>query len=127
VCGQITMSGNAQLVGAETIIAEGDITITGNSDLNEAAEDLPLIISTSGDVTLTGNSDVAAVIYAPSGDILLQGNTGLYGCAVGLSVTGGGNNDVVYPIDLRERDDLPGAEVGGGGEQTVNIVTWQIE
>ncbi len=127
VCGQITMSGNAQLVGGETIIAEGDIAISGNSDLNEAAADLPLIISIGGDVTLTGNSDVAAVIYAPSGNILLQGNTGLYGCAVGLSVTGGGNNDVVYPIDLRERDDLPGAGGGGDGEQTVSIVSWQIE
>jgi len=127
VCGQITMSGNAQLVGGETIIAEGDIAISGNSDLNEAAADLPLIISTGGDVTLTGNSDVAAVIYAPSGDILLQGNTNLYGCAVGLSVTGGGNNDVVYPIDLRERDDLPGAWDGGDGEKTINIVTWQIK
>jgi hypothetical protein len=128
VCGKITMSGNAQLVGGETIIAEGDIAISGNSDLNEAAEDLPLVISTGGDVTLTGNSDVAAVIYAPSGDILLQGNTGLYGCAVGLSITGGGNNDVVYPIDLRERDDLPGAGNGGGsGENTVKIVSWEIK
>jgi cytoskeletal protein CcmA (bactofilin family) len=126
VCGQITMSGNAQLVGGETIIAEGDIAISGNSDLNEDAADLPLVISTGGDVTLTGNSDVAAVIYAPSGNILLEGNTGLYGCAVGLSVTGGGNNDVVYPIDLRERDDLPGAETGEGGVETINIVSWQI-
>jgi cytoskeletal protein CcmA (bactofilin family) len=127
VGGQIQMSGNAQLLGAETIVAEGDIAISGNSDLNEAAADLPLVISTSGDVTLTGNSDVAAIIYAPSGDILLSGNTGLYGCAAGLSITGGGNNDVVYPIDLRDRDDLPGSGVGGDGEQTLNIVSWQIE
>ena len=113
--------------GGETIIAEGDIALTGNSDFNEAAESIPFIISTGGDVTLTGNSNVAAVVYAPNGHISLQGNTDLYGCAVGLSITGGGNNDVVYPIDLRERDDLPGEGDGGDGEKTVNIVSWQIK
>jgi hypothetical protein len=125
VCGQIAMSGNAQLLGGETVVAEGGITITGNSDLNEAAGDIPIVISTGGDVTLAGNSDVAAVVFAPNGQILLQGNTGLYGCAVGLSVTGGGNNDVVYPIALRERDDLPSA--GDDGEKTASVVSWQIK
>jgi hypothetical protein len=125
VCGDIIMSGNSdEFVGNQTVIAEGNIQLTGNSDFNEDAEEIPFVISLDGDVTLTGNSDVAAVVYALNGDITLTGNSSLYGSAVGLSVTGGGNNDVLYPMDLRDREDLPGHGESEGS--TLTIVSWQV-
>jgi hypothetical protein len=114
ICGAIIMTGNSsELVGGEAVIAEGDISLMGNSDFNEAAEDIPFVISTDGDITTLGNSNVAAILYAPNGHAYLSGNSDVYGAVVGLSVTATGNNDIFYPSDLLEaRDDLPDDIVG---------------
>jgi cytoskeletal protein CcmA (bactofilin family) len=122
ICGDIIMTGNSsELVGGEAVIAEGDISLKGNSDFNEAAEDIPFVISTDGDITTLGNSDIAAILYAPNGHAYLSGNSDIYGAVVGLSVTAQGNNDVFYPSGLLEaRDDLP-AGITGLEIRTYNI------
>ena len=123
--GALAMSGNqsAKFTGGQTIVVDGNITLTGNSSCNEAAENIPVIISQNGNITLAGNNYAAAIMYAPNGAVSLSGNSKLYGCAVGQSVTGSGNSRIAYPIDLRNREDLPGDDSGGGGGTTVSGIT----
>lgn len=123
VGGGITMTGNSsQLVGGEVVIAEGGIALRGNSKLD--AEDIPFVVSNS-DITITGNNWTSAIVYAPKGDIVLSGNSKVYGSVVGLSVTGSGNNDIEYPIWLRENlpDVVDGDDDEGG---TLGILTYNI-
>jgi predicted acyltransferase (DUF342 family) len=106
IAGDFSNTGNANIVGGETIIVDGNITLTGNSGFNEDVYDIPLIITTQGDVTVTGNSGVTGIIYAPNGDVVLEGNSDVYGAVIAETVSATGNNDLVYPIGLREREDL---------------------
>jgi hypothetical protein len=123
--GAISMSGNsASFNGGSWVIAEGNITLTGNSQL--AAEQIPVIMSTSGTATLAGNNWTSAIIYAPNGAITLSGNSRLYGSAVGESISGSGNSKIIYPVDLRNRQGLPGESSGGTTVSSVAIRTYSI-
>lgn len=125
--GAISMSGTgaASFAGGQTIVAEGNITLTGNSQL--AAEELPFIMSTNGAVTLSGSNWTSAVIYAPNGTISLSGNSRLYGSAVGQSIVGSGSSKITYPIDLRNREDLPGNVSSGSVLDTMTIRNYAIQ
>jgi len=115
--GTISMSGNTNIEGSATIVAVGNIQVTGNTKLDP--DDIPLIISTDGNITATGNSWTSAILYAPNGGIVMSGNSKVYGCVIGESISASGNNVVEYVTGLRGRGDLPGS---GGLE----ILTWQI-
>jgi len=106
VDGTITMSGNSRIEGSYVIVAEGDIQLTGNSMLD--LDDIPVIVSTDGNITVTGNNWTSAVLYAPVGDIILTGNSKVYGSVVGTDISAAGNSEVRYPTGLRDRGDLPG-------------------
>ena len=125
VMGNINISANTDLYGLYDIIGEGDISIGANSSLNDvddlAPEDIPFIISTGGDITFLGNGYAAGIVYAPEGDIYLGGNSGVYGSVVGQTVTGLGNNGIVYPVGLRDVDELHGGEDGGIVMRTYTI------
>ena len=109
--GAMSLSGNSNgFTGGHTVIAEGNISMSGNSQL--PAEQIPFIMSTNGTVTLSGNAWTSAILFAPNGAVTLSGNSRLYGSAVGTSITGGGNCKITYPTDLRNRDDLPGTVTG---------------
>jgi len=128
IVGSLTLGGNGDLVGGTHVFVEnGDISLQGNTTLT--ADKLPFIMAIHGDVTVTGNSNpVSAIIYAPEGDIVLQGNCQLIGCAVGKTVTGSGNSKVEYLMDLRDRSDLPGREdQGPGGGLGLQIHTYTIQ
>jgi hypothetical protein len=118
VDGTISMSGNTRIEGPGTIIAIGNITATGNSKL--LPDNIPFIISTTGNISTAGNSWTSAAFYAPNGDVLMTGNSRIYGCVIGQGITAEGNNKVEYVSDLSQRDDLP----SGGGTK---ILTWQIQ
>jgi hypothetical protein len=127
VVGSISTAGNVDLTGGGHIFAEtGTISLAGNDTLTAAQ--LPFIMAIHGDVTITGNSNpVSAIIYAPEGNIALQGNCKLIGCAVGESVTGSGNSKIEYLMDLRDRDDLPGRGESSSTGIGLNIRTYNIQ
>lgn len=114
------MTGNTNIVGPGTVVAVGDIEVTGNAKLDP--DNIPVLYSINGGIKVTGNSWSSVVLYAPSGEVTLTGNSKVYGSIVGKSVRNTGNNGVEYPVDLREREDLPDDASGGG----LSIMTWQI-
>ncbi len=128
VVGDITTAGNVDLTGGGHVFSEtGDISLSGNDTL--LADDVPFIMAISGNVDVTGNADpVSAIIYAPDGIISLLGNCHLIGCAVGSEVSGGGNSEITYLMDLRDRDDLPGRDGAGHGDGLgLQIRSYEIE
>jgi hypothetical protein len=128
VKGGIALSGNSNgFTGGHTVIAEGNITMSGNSTVYPAAENIPFVMSKNGTMTLSGNNWTAAILYAPNGSITLSGNSKLYGSAVGQSIAGSGNSKITYPIDLRNREDLPGTQTSGTVLSGMTIRTYSIQ
>ncbi len=123
VSGNIDMSGSNGVTGGQNVIAEGNITISG-SNQQLPADQIPFVISTSGNVTMSGSNWTSALIYAPEGQISMSGSNKLYGCAVGESVNVSGSVDIMYPSDLRDREDLPG---NGSSTAGLQIRTYTIE
>ena len=105
VDGTISMSGNTRIEGPYSVVAVGDISLTGNSILDPG--DIPLIISTDGNMTISGNNWTSAILYAPNGSIEMAGNSKIYGSVAAQSINTSGNNQVEYCVALRERGDLP--------------------
>jgi len=102
VDGEVKMAGDTDIQGPHVVVAENDIELTGNSKLS--LDELPLILSKNGNIKVTGNNWTSAVLCAPGGQVTLSGNSKLYGCAVGASVKGKGNNEIEYPTELRNRE-----------------------
>ena len=127
VKGAISMAGNssAAFSGGHAVIAEGAIQLTGNTQL--AAEEIPMIISTDSTVTTAGNNWVSAIVYAPNGTITLSGGSNLYGSAVGQCITSQGNSDIIYPIGLRNREDLPRTSTGGTHVSSLTIRNYAVQ
>jgi hypothetical protein len=115
VDGTISMSGNTRIEGPYTMVAIGNISVSGNTKLNP--DNIPFIISTTGSITTTGNSWISAALYAPNGNIRMSGNSNIYGCAIGKSITASGNHFLQY-VSLDNRSNLP-----HGG---LDIISWQI-
>ena len=113
--------GNVTILGPGTLVAGDDIIIAGNSGVTP--DKLPVIMSVNGDITCIGNSDLDGVLYAANGEIELLGNFDIYGAVVGASVSINGNPSIIYPVELREREDLPRDLYGGSPA----IVTYTIE
>jgi hypothetical protein len=123
--GNVLMDGEAaaSFSGGHTMIVEGDITLTGSSQLS--AEEIPFIISPTGNITVAGENWTSAILFAPYGVVTLTGSAQLYGCGVGESIDGSGESHVVYPIDLRNRllpiGEGPGAIFSGFTMRTYTI------
>ncbi len=124
VCGDIVMSGTG-FRGGETIVAEGDATISGSVKLNVG--DIPRFISLGDEVNFSGDTWVSAIVYAPDAHIELSGSSKVYGALVGKSVTMEGAAIVEYPPGLGDLDDLPGGGDEGGDEASIlEIKTYNI-
>jgi len=124
VCGDIVMSGTG-FRGGETIVAEGDVTLSGSVKLN--VDDIPYFISLGDEVGFSGDTWVSAIVYAPDAHIELSGSSKVYGALVGKSVDLHGDVEVEYPPGLGERDDLPGGGDEGGDEGgTLEIKTYNV-
>jgi len=121
VDGKIRMSGSSYVVGPSTLVAEGDITVTGSGHLDP--DELPVIMSVYGDIQCSGSSETSAVLYAPNAEVELVGSASVYGAVVGYSVGTTGSSVISYPIELRDREDLPCDPHGGSPE----ILTYTIE
>lgn len=121
VSGSVMVNGNAKMVGNGVIISEGGVTVSGNASvegailahgdivLNATASSrpsgsggVPLVMSLSGSVEVGGNGWLGARVHAPNGEVRFSGNAKVYGSVAGKSVTLGGNNQVVYPVWLKD-------------------------
>jgi cytoskeletal protein CcmA (bactofilin family) len=106
VDGDIEIENNCTISGsAGAIVGEGKIEIQNNSGLNPLA--IPVIMSVYDDIVCKNNSIVGAALYAPSGEILLDNNSEIYGAVVGYEVTTKNNFAVTHAPELTGRDDLP--------------------
>jgi len=124
VCGDIVMSGTG-FRGGETIVAEGDVTLSGSVKLNK--EDIPCVISLGDEVSFSGDTWVSAAVYAPNAHIELSGSSKVYGALVGKSVDMLGDVKVEYPPGLGDREDLPGGGDESGDEGgELEIITYNI-
>ena len=124
--GDLSFAANTKgLVFSEAVIAEGNLTAQGNSDLSAPVSSIPLVVSRHGDVTLTANNKSCAIIYAPEGAAKVSGNATLTGAVVAKSASLSGNNILTYPLELRDREDLHG---GGEGEgvTTLTLVSYRV-
>lgn len=110
VDGTVSMSGQSQVEGPYNVVSPNSMQVTGQTKLDVGK--IPCFISTNGSITTAGNGWISAVVYAPNGAVSLSGNSQVYGAVVGRSVSGGGNNFVEYPTNLRsDRPGLPGGDV----------------
>ncbi len=106
VTGIIAVKPGTYLEGEENILAEQSITIEGGEYVSDR---IPVVISTGGDILCTKNI-INAVVYAPNGNVLVTGNTHLYG-AVGGNTVDVINAAITYAAELTGRQDLPGGEL----------------
>jgi cytoskeletal protein CcmA (bactofilin family) len=124
----INLSKAARITGGQNIIADNTVSLAGwSSKVNPGvdAAGIPFLVSTGGSVTIDDANETTALIYAPNGAIVIRGyDSLLYGAAVGRSVRlmEWGPNELVYPVELRDRAGLPGG--GGGGGVSITVLTW---
>lgn len=90
--GDIRLSGGCRIEGPGVLVAEGNVTLCGDMLLDSGSD--RIVVSVNGDIKVTGNSCVVATLCAPNGGVFLAGNCTIYGCVIGLSVTGGGSASV---------------------------------
>ena len=133
VCGDIDMSGSG-IRGGSTVIAEGQIDLTGSAKL--ASEDIPFVIAlhtSTGDspadaaVKFSGSDWTSAIVYAPNGHIRLTGSNRVYGALIGKWVSIFGSVEIEYPIELRDRENWPDTVDSGGGSGRLEILTYNVK
>jgi len=120
VGGNLELNGSSQISGGETVVVLGDVDAPGATKLGSAA-DLPFMLIPTGDFTVTGSGFVSALVYAPEASVSLSGSASVYGAVVCSSISITGSAQVEYPVDVEDREELPGG--GGGGEETTSGVT----
>jgi hypothetical protein len=121
----VSVTGNAAInITADsslTIYTEGDVKIAGNGLANPNVQPISCQIwglnhSAAGQkIDLKGNGALKAVVYAPQGDITLNGNGDMMGSVVGRNVTFSGNASFHYDEAL--------ADYGGGAP--FKIAKWR--
>ena len=102
VTGIITVN-NARFEGQESVVAEGNITISRGGI---GSANIPLFTSVYGNILLEGTW-VDAVVYAPNGIVTVSNVDYLFG-AVGGDTVIVNNATIFYAQSLQGRDDLPG-------------------
>ncbi len=123
---EIKMTGSA-FRGGGTLIAGGDIQMTGSGQLNDVGE-IPFLISVDGDISFTGSAVISAIVCAPNGEVRMTGSTWVYGCLVGESLNMVGSSRVEYPLGISDREDLPhGGGYGSETEGSTGIRAYHVE
>lgn len=111
----LDISGRAQLIisaGASlTVYTEGDFKVAGNGVSNPNARPGTLRIfgtntsSAGQSIHLAGNGALKAVVYAPEGDVRINGNGDVMGAVVARSIMLTGNAAFHYDESLAEAAD----------------------
>jgi hypothetical protein len=101
----LTTSGNFTLniAGQVNIYVNGNVDITGNAIVqgNKPAN-LKINVMNGGAVKLAGNGALYTDLYAPTSDVSLHGNGGLFGRILGKTVTSTGNGNIHFDESLAE-------------------------
>lgn len=90
--------------------AAGDVSIGGNGFVNDQLnpESFQLWGTASSlssqSISVKGNGNTAGVIYAPNADLVISGNGGMSGAAVGETINMNGNVEFHYDINLKNFD-----------------------
>jgi len=121
VDGDVNISGTYS--GVATIVATGNINITGNLERDDDDEDCLALVSLAPgpdgvvEVKIGGNGTVEALIYA-AGKIILRQDDWVYGAAIAENIENEQNAGVVYDEDMVDLQP-PGVFWGLG------VISWQ--
>lgn len=111
----LDLTGNAAIVipdGASlTLYVQGDIKVAGKGGLNNANVQ-PITCQIWGTsqspagqaIQITGNGSLSCALYAPLGDVTLQGNGDFMGSIVARNITVAGNAAFHYDESIADRD-----------------------
>lgn len=127
VNGTLTITGGALVKGPYTIVAN-EITVSGGSSVMLAKGNVPLMISQYGDFHISNSAQIAAIVYAPNGQVHISGGVGpngynLYGAAVGKSVLMEGSTQIKYLSGIRTMPWPAGWGLGPGPGQSTGVPT----
>ncbi len=110
----VSVTGNAELIVAPgaslTLYVSADVKLGGNGVTNTNAQPVSLQlygVSTSPggqNFQIAGNGSLKGVVYAPNGDVTLNGNGDIMGSVVARSIRLTGNAAFHYDEALAERD-----------------------
>jgi hypothetical protein len=126
VDGDLSITGQSQIIidnGALlSLYLANKATIAGNGIINN--NQLPSTVMLYGtasakDIKIAGNGDFYGVIHAPTADVTIAGNGDLYGAAIGKTLTTNGNGAIHYDECL-----------GKGGNSKGNpfrVVFWRLD
>jgi hypothetical protein len=110
----------------KAMIADCDLTVDNSGGVAAPSESSPLLVSRYGGIRVTGDATVDAVVYAPEGNVYVDGSSQLVGAIVSASATLAGDVVLKYPVLLRDRDDLHEGGGGGEGGTTVTLVSYRV-
>ncbi len=98
VAGTITLTGNGILNGTPPLDSHGDPTKAQTNASVQPPSNFTIwgTSTTSQTVRISGNGAISAVIYAPNGDITVNGNGDVMGAIIGNTVTLSGNGIFHY-------------------------------
>jgi cytoskeletal protein CcmA (bactofilin family) len=127
VNGGLTITGGALVQGPYCIVAH-EITVSGGSSVILAKGNIPLMISRDGDFHISNSAQIAAIVYAPNGQVHISGGVGangynLYGAAVGKSVLMEGSTQIKYLSGIRTMPWPAGWGLGPGPGQGTGTPT----
>ncbi len=91
VTGNVNVSG--KISGTGTIVCEGQVDVdTREFDLLSDPSNVALMTTRTGNsaITVIGNRKFKGLLFAPEGEIVIQGNSWLYGGAMARNLTFGG-------------------------------------
>lgn len=115
VDGMITTDGTSHIEGGGTLVAVGDIELSGGGVLEP--ENIPVIISSTGNIRTAGAQTISVVLYCPNGTVSITGNAGIFGSVVGKSIVIGTSSTLGYALELKARDTQKGQFI---------IVSWEV-
>lgn len=107
VKGDLVVTGG-QFTGSAAVIADGNITINGSGSDFSWNDSSLVIYSRGGDITFNGGAlTLKGTLYAPNGDITIDGKGNkdgltVYGGIIGQSINYNGNDLKVYALEPPE-------------------------
>ena len=111
----VSLTGQASIIipagSSLTLYTAGDISAAGNGVANGNIQPISFqiwgtdVTDAGQSINLVGNGSLKAMIYAPNGDVSLNGNGGMMGSVVARNITLTGNAEFHYDASLSELSD----------------------
>lgn len=117
--GYIAVGGGVSINPSFNLYCPGTITIGGSGMVNNTS--LPINSSiwgtkpaggTAQTISVTGSGAYKGTIYAPNGNIVIDGSGGLYGAVIGNTVTLSGSAVIHYDVRLANQTSVGGPTAG---------------